>query len=48
LIAHDARLVDEWVTGIGLRSEELRRIRDTGDDSISDLAEVVSVSRPTV
>ncbi|SFR20631.1 Helix-turn-helix domain of resolvase [Poseidonocella sedimentorum] len=30
------------------QSRELRRIYDTGDYSVSDLAEVFSVSRPTV
>jgi predicted DNA-binding protein YlxM (UPF0122 family) len=28
--------------------QELRRMHDTGDYSISDLAEVFSISRPTV
>ena len=30
------------------RQKELRRMRDTGDYSISDLAELFTVSRPTV
>jgi DNA invertase Pin-like site-specific DNA recombinase len=30
------------------QSRELRRMYDTGDYSVSDLAEVFSVSRPTV
>jgi DNA invertase Pin-like site-specific DNA recombinase len=30
------------------QQQELRRMHDTGDYSISDLAEVFSVSRPTV
>jgi predicted DNA-binding protein YlxM (UPF0122 family) len=30
------------------QQNELRRMHDTGDYSISDLAEVFSVSRPTV
>ena len=30
------------------QSRELRRMRDTGEYSISDLAELFSVSRPTV
>ncbi len=30
------------------RQNELRRMYDTGDYSISDLAEIFSVSRPTV
>jgi DNA invertase Pin-like site-specific DNA recombinase len=32
----------------GRQQKELRRMHDTGDYSISDLAEVFSVSRPTV
>jgi predicted DNA-binding protein YlxM (UPF0122 family) len=30
------------------QQNELRRMHDTGDYSISDLAEVFSISRPTV
>jgi DNA invertase Pin-like site-specific DNA recombinase len=30
------------------QSRELRRMYDTGDYSVSDLAEVFSVSRPTI
>ena len=39
-----------WEEAQALRrqSRELRRMYDTGDYSISDLAEVFSVSRPTV
>ncbi|MEO0862860.1 MAG: helix-turn-helix domain-containing protein [Pseudomonadota bacterium] len=52
-VADDHIYTDHGLTGAnrerpGLSQAELRRMSDTGEYSISDLAELFDVSRPTV
>jgi predicted DNA-binding protein YlxM (UPF0122 family) len=52
--ARAVTLIDKWRGFLAIsdaspkQQNELRRMHDTGDYSINDLAEVFSISRPTV